>query len=110
MTEEDLGRITERIKREYRDFRLDSMRTSRENIFANAEEIAVKHQACRDICLRVSEGAMGEQEAAYLEGVNKLLDSVYYYYVNEKTDGSDTPIRGAYMRWLGSARRAAERQ
>lgn len=94
--------VTERVKREFRYFRLDMLRTSRENIFANACEIEVKRQASHDICRRVEEGRMGDMEEARLEGIQNILDSVYCFYENEKAEGKDTPLQGAYVRWLAS--------
>lgn len=94
--------VMERVKREFLFFELDMMRTSRENIFANACEIEVKRQASRDICRRAEEGKIGAVEEAMLEGVHNILDAVYCYYENERADGSDAPVHGAYMRWMAS--------
>jgi len=99
MTEE---KVTDRVKREFRYFQLDMLRTSRENIFANSGQIEVKRQAFMDICSRAESGLMGDREEARLEGIQNILDLVYCYYVNEKADGKNMPLQGAYARWLAS--------
>ncbi len=95
--------VAARVRKEFRFFQLDMMRTSRENIFGNSAQIEVKRHACIDVCRRAESGLIGEEEAARLEGFQNILDLVYCFYENEKADGKDMPPQGAYARWLASA-------
>lgn len=105
MTDE---KVTDRVKREFRYFQLDMLRTSRENIFAHGEEICVKTQAAREACQLCAAGKMPPDVPGMLEAVPNLLEAAYGFYKDEQSDGQDPPVQGIFPRYLSAVVEAGE--
>lgn len=92
--------LEERIRKEYEYFRLDLMRTSRENIFAHAHEIESKKRITESICRKVGQSEVSGEDARKLEGIHNILDAVFCYYESERTCGSGATPEEAFGRWM----------
>lgn len=92
--------IRERVGREFLYFKLDMLRTSRENIFAHAHEINVKKQIFGDVCRQAEAGKIGRVDEERLAGVSSILDAVFCYHEGEGNGGKPGEAAGAFERWL----------
>lgn len=79
----------EELDFEFEKFFLDSMRTSKENIFSKSEEIEIKKKIKR-ILLKKN---YSDKEYKKLLGLNNILESVYRYHMDHPEMTLETGIK-----------------
>ena len=92
--------LKEKVATEYEIFFLDLMRTSRENIFAHAQEVAAKKEI-KNILVQLE----GELEPELVEKLflqSNVLEAAFCYYEKNYDGQRPETMRAIVWKWIAS--------